>query len=214
MQRRNTPWTARQQRHLAYISEFTSSIVHVPGMKNTVADALSRPSQCSSAPAPSQPPPTTVSPPLLNPALPQLQAPSPSHDAPNPSPTEDPASEVSGVSALSEVLEVSAVTAVTVSPPPSTVLQYFSIPNFDFSKILSLQQVCSSVSDMKNISSLSIVTVTLDSGDLLCDNLTGTLRPLVPEVLRKSLFLALHNVSHPGVRGSRRLISARFVWPG
>ena len=38
--------------------------------------------------------------------------------------------------------------------------------------------------------------------------------PLVPEVLRKSLFLALHNVSHPGVRGSKRLISASFVWPG
>ena len=100
---------------------------------------------------------------------------------------------------------------MAVSPPPSTVLQDFSIPNFDFSKILSLQQVCSSVADLKNLSSLSIVTVTLDSGDLLCDSLTGTLRPLV---LRKSLFLALHNVSHPGVRGSRRLISARFVWPG
>ena len=96
---------------------------------------------------------------------------------------------------------------MAVSPPPSTVLQDFSIPNFDFSKILSLQQVCSSV----KFYPLSIVTVTLDSGDLLCDSLTGTLRPLV---LRKSLFLALHNVSHPGVRGSRRLISARFVWPG
>ena len=118
------------------------------------------------------------------------------------------------MSVVSEVLEVSAVTAVTVSPPSSTVLQDFFIPNFDFSKILSLHQVCSSVADMKNLSSLSIVTVTLDSGDLLCDSLTGTLRPLVPEVFCKSLFLALHNVSHPGVRGSRRLISARFVWPG
>ena len=37
---------------------------------------------------------------------------------------------------------------------------------------------------------------------------------MVPEVLRKSLFNALHSISHPGIRGSRRLISARFVWPG
>ena len=35
------PWSARQQHHLSYISEFTSSIVHLPGSENCVADALS-----------------------------------------------------------------------------------------------------------------------------------------------------------------------------
>ena len=67
---------------------------------------------------------------------------------------------------------------------------------------------------MRSFPSLSIVNVTLDSVDLICDNSTGSLRPLVPEVLRKPLFLALHNVSHPLVRGSRRLVSVPFVWPG
>jgi cleavage and polyadenylation specificity factor subunit 1 len=38
------PWSARQQRHLAYISEFTTTLVHMPGVENVVADALSRPS--------------------------------------------------------------------------------------------------------------------------------------------------------------------------
>ena len=37
------PWSAQQQHHLAYISEFTSDILHVPGAENAVADALSRP---------------------------------------------------------------------------------------------------------------------------------------------------------------------------
>ena len=37
------PWSARQTRHLAYIAEFTSNIVHIPGSKNVVADAFSRP---------------------------------------------------------------------------------------------------------------------------------------------------------------------------
>jgi len=36
-------WTARQQRHLAFIAEFTSDIRHVKGAENVVADTLSRP---------------------------------------------------------------------------------------------------------------------------------------------------------------------------
>ena len=106
-------------------------------------------------------------------------------------------------------------------PQPSSpssnqsISQDFSVPGFNFSKILSLQKSCSSVQAMKKLSSLSIVNITLDSKEvLICDNSTGNLRPLVPEVLRKPLFLALHSISHPGVRGSRRLVSARFVWPG
>jgi len=106
-------------------------------------------------------------------------------------------------------------------PQPSSpssnqsISQDFSVPGFNFSKILSLQKSCSSVQAMKKLSSLSIVNITLDSRKvLICDNSTGNFRPLVPEVLRKPLFLALHSISHPGVRGSRRLVSARFVWPG
>ena len=102
------------------------------------------------------------------------------------------------------------------SPSSSTTVrpssdQDFEVPGFDFSKFLSFQQSCASVTAMKNSSTLSVVTVKLSDGDLLCDKSTGSLRLLVPEVLCKSLFNALHNVSHPGIRGSWRLISARFI---
>ena len=47
------PWSDRQQCHLAYISEFTSDIIHIPGAESTVADSLSPPfSPCSSWPLP------------------------------------------------------------------------------------------------------------------------------------------------------------------
>ena len=36
------PWSPRQQRHLSYISEFSTDICHIAGKDNRVADALSR----------------------------------------------------------------------------------------------------------------------------------------------------------------------------
>jgi cleavage and polyadenylation specificity factor subunit 1 len=41
------PWTARQCRHLSYISEFTNDIRHVAGIDNVVADTMSRPPQAA-----------------------------------------------------------------------------------------------------------------------------------------------------------------------
>ena len=55
LHRISPPWTARQQRHLAYIAEFTTDLRHVPGASNAVADALSRPD-----PVPPPPPPHWV----------------------------------------------------------------------------------------------------------------------------------------------------------
>ena len=42
------PWSTSQQRHLSYLAEFTSSSVHLPGLENVVADALSQPSSIPS----------------------------------------------------------------------------------------------------------------------------------------------------------------------
>ena len=43
MTRVTPPQSARQQRHLAFVSEFTTDLRHTPGSDNVVADALSRP---------------------------------------------------------------------------------------------------------------------------------------------------------------------------
>ena len=42
MSKVSEPWSARQQRHLAYISEFTTDIQHLAGKDNCAADCLSR----------------------------------------------------------------------------------------------------------------------------------------------------------------------------
>jgi hypothetical protein len=52
-----TPFSSRQQRHLSFLSEFTTNFVHLPGKENIVADCLSRP--------PTLPPAYTTPPPPL-----------------------------------------------------------------------------------------------------------------------------------------------------
>ena len=42
LRRVGDPWSPRQCRQLAWISEFTEDVVYLPGPKNVVADALSR----------------------------------------------------------------------------------------------------------------------------------------------------------------------------
>ena len=42
MSKLSDPWSARQQRSLAFISEFSTDIMHVSGKSNVVADCLSR----------------------------------------------------------------------------------------------------------------------------------------------------------------------------
>ena len=49
---------------------------------------------------------------------------------------------------------------------------------------------------------------------LLCDISTGSQRPLVPQQWRRTVFDSLHNLSHPGIRATQKLITSRFVWPG
>ena len=49
---------------------------------------------------------------------------------------------------------------------------------------------------------------------LTCDTSTGTLRLVVPVQFQHSVFDHLHSVSHPGIRATQYLITARYVWPG
>ena len=76
--RTSPPWSARQQRHLAYLAEFTSSIVHIPGKENVVADTLSRPVSPVSAPS-FKPGSPSVSPGLIKPCSAPKPDPKPFH---------------------------------------------------------------------------------------------------------------------------------------
>ncbi len=50
LHRVSPPTSGRQQRHLAFFSEYTNQLVYVPGTSNVVADALSRPAAATTGP--------------------------------------------------------------------------------------------------------------------------------------------------------------------
>ena len=131
--------SARQQRHLSFVAEYTSDLRHIAGGSNVVADALSRPAAAVAAPAE-----TTV----------------------------------------------------------------------DFKEIAEKQQSCSEVQDLRQSSTLQLLEVDVQGHVLTCDVSTGVLRPVVPDGCREKVFRAIHSLSHPGIRASKRLISTRFVWRG
>jgi Integrase zinc binding domain len=55
--------------------------------------------------------------------------------------------------------------------------------------------------------------ISMGGNDLLVDTSSGVLKPLVPLPFRQQVFEAIHQLAHPGIRASRRLIGSRFLWP-
>ena len=141
---RSDRYSPRQARQLDYIAQFTSTIRHVHGLDNVVADALSRIE--TNALLAGQPPTLDFA------AIAKTQATDPQ------------------------------LRALQSSPVSTLVIEAIPLPNSTY--------------------------------PLFCDTSTGTQRPLVPAPWRRIVFDSLHGLSHPGIRATQKLITARFVWPG
>ena len=69
---------------------------------------------------------------------------------------------------------------------------------------------------LDDTSSLTLEKVFLPGGEgcIWCDVTTSSPRPFVPKHHRKAVFETLHNLSHPGIKSTQKLITSRYVWPG
>lgn len=54
---------------------------------------------------------------------------------------------------------------------------------------------------------------TINGFELVVDTRGPQPRPVVPDLVARLVFTLVQNLSHPGVKATTRLISARFVWP-
>ena len=52
------------------------------------------------------------------------------------------------------------------------------------------------------------------NGTILCETSTEKPCPYVPEQFHLKIFDYLHSFSHPSIRVTQHLVTARFVWPG
>ncbi len=64
-------------------------------------------------------------------------------------------------------------------------------------------------------SSLVLQSIPLPTSNvaIVCDVSTGVPRPFIPASFQRTVFDALHSLSHPGIRATRRLLTTRYVWP-
>ena len=67
---------------------------------------------------------------------------------------------------------------------------------------------------LKQLPSLQVSSFKFLDHELFCDFSIGAPRPLLPPLFRYPAFDATHTLSHPGIRATRRLMSARWVWAG
>jgi hypothetical protein len=86
-------------------------------------------------------------------------------------------------------------------------------PALDFAAIAAAQASCPDVVAMRGSPSLQTVQRPVGSVQLLGDISAGVFRPFLPAQFRQAAIRSLHDVHHPGVRATCRLVSAAFCWP-
>ena len=90
-----------------------------------------------------------------------------------------------------------------------------SLPVIDFKAMAAAQDSDPELPYLQNSSSLKLqpVPIAMSDATILCDVSTQVSRPYVPADYRRAIFNSLHGMSHPGIRATQRLITARYVWP-
>lgn len=129
--------TPRRERQLHFISQFCTKIEYIEGMKNTVADALSR--------------------------IEEIECP--------------------------------------------------SVINFD--DLASDQAQSEELRILKTQSNLKFADITLPgiNRPITCEVSTANPRPFLPTRYRFAAFKAQHDLCHPGIRNTRKIVTSKFFWP-
>ena len=89
-----------------------------------------------------------------------------------------------------------------------------SSSNIDYVAIAKDQEIDEELQKLKMNSSLQLKMISIPGSEiqLYADISTNNIRPYIPEKYRYQIFQQMHNLSHPGIRASQKLISSKFIW--
>lgn len=93
-----------------------------------------------------------------------------------------------------------------------------AISVLDFDKVAEGQENDEELNQLlKNkTSSLKLISYPLSSGKhLWCDTSNlNIIKPFIPKTFRLQFFHQIHDMAHPGVRATVKLLTSKYVWPG
>jgi hypothetical protein len=83
----------------------------------------------------------------------------------------------------------------------------------NFSEMAAAQRSCPDIVAMRTSPSIVVIHRLVGDVSLLGDISTGSFRPFVPAQFRAAAVRSIHNLHHPGVRATTKLVKASFCWP-
>lgn len=83
----------------------------------------------------------------------------------------------------------------------------------DYKEFAKAQLLDKELINLNSSLKLNFIKVPGMETELFCDVSEGKCRPYVPPEFRRQIFETLHNLAHPGVKATVKLVGERFVWP-
>lgn len=102
----------------------------------------------------------------------------------------------------------------------SRVAELYCPTDIDFAELANAQETDDYIKQVLNYSNMnSNVSIKKINSPLLdkpiyCEISKDIARPYLPEKFRRLAFDNIHNLSHPGIRVTKKLISQKYFWPG
>lgn len=91
----------------------------------------------------------------------------------------------------------------------------FSVPSvIDFVLLAEKQEDNEELFQLMTKSNFKFEKIPIVGSDkfILCDVSTGVPRPFVPDEFRRQIFNSCHELSHPGIRSTCKLVRKKFLW--
>lgn len=85
----------------------------------------------------------------------------------------------------------------------------------NFEEVSQAQEIDTQISQLLNENATKIKAIGMPGSNkkIYCEISTDFARPYLPESFRKVAFDSVHNLSHPGIRTTRKMVAKRYFWP-